>query len=240
MHRLRSIEEERDVKTLTFVPFLDRLDDLTRPLLHHLVNDATGLDDLLMASNGPVSHETLAFQAEAQAISDYIRVVHWPGWSIYEMWNEAIERGIEYDAVIILNNDVTLSADCITLLAEALQNDAVGLAAPFYQDREDKGRDEVVHGTLRTFGWWGAAFGVKTQTLKDHAVPPIDERFKWWGGDDDLAEQINKAGLEQRLITGTSFVHLGGGSQTGNTLPWIEEAKAGDKALYASKYGKAW
>lgn len=228
------------MKTLTFVPFLDRIEDLTRPILHHLTRDDVGLDDLLMASNSPVSKATLDFAAEAQAISDYIRVVHWPGWSIYEMWNEAIERGIEYDAVIILNNDVTLSPGCITKLAEALQKPGVGLAAPFYAGRPDNGADAVVHGTLRTGGWWGAAFAVKTQTLKDYAVPPIDERFKWWGGDDDLSQQLSRAGLEQRLITGTEFVHLGGGSQTGGTLAWVEEAKAADKALFGSKYGVSW
>jgi hypothetical protein len=228
------------VRTLTFVPFLNRIEDLTRPLLHHLWNDETGVDELLMASNSPVSEETLNFAAEAEQISDYIRVVHWPGWSIYEMWNEAIERGIDYDAVIILNNDVTLSEGCIPRLAETLQDPAVGLAAPFFDGRPDPGHNLTVHGTLRTGGWWGAAFAVKTRTLKDHAVPPIDERFRWWGGDDDLAEQLDRARLLQQLVTGTHFVHLGGGSQTGNTLDWVEDAKAADKEVFKQKYRKTW
>lgn len=232
------------MKTLTFIPFLDRIDDLTRPVMLHLLNDNTGLDDLLMASNGPVTKETLDFQHEAEALSDRVRVVHWQGWNFYKMWNEALDRAMDYDACILLNNDVTLSEHCITKLGSALlwEKDA-GIVAPFYDGGccpKDEGHHVRVHGTYRNCGWWGAAFAVCPQRLHDYGVPRIDERFRWWGGDDDFAEQIKLSGLAEMLITGTHFVHLGGGTQTGNTLDWVQEAQQEDKALYKHKYGAAW
>lgn len=161
-----------------------------------------------------------------------------PGKTVYEMWNAGWQHAVKKFPdqpvdVAILNDDITLLPGSLTEMSDALRHrDDVWLVsadwrhtiAEYLEDRcEFKQSAEpeftglhLVRGTYRNLGIAGWCFMLKGEKL-NNPLPPIDEQFRWWCGDDDLCRNINLAGAHTAIALGVPVDHEG--TATGALYP---------------------
>ena len=162
----------------------------------------------------------------------FIHIVRIPGQSIYKTWNMGMDRAHELGtACVILNDDIILSPGSLKVAEDILVASCwtepplmlVGLehlsTGPLSGVRE-------VTGTFRTGGFGGFAFAVNPARC-----PRVDERFRWWYGDDDLAERIKAVGGRMVVARGARVQHPKP-STSGNRHPWTAVAAAEDAVLF--------
>lgn len=152
-----------------------------------------------------------------------------PGVTIYDQWNNALARGeAEGRVVALLNDDLVLHPAALQLAEQDL------LARPEYALMGMEYRNHVgpgsgireVIGTFRTGGFGGFAFLVAPGPWRVH------EGFRWWYGDDDLANCIRISHGRRLGVSGQAHVVHPVASTTGNQFAWTSEAAAEDAALY--------
>lgn len=132
-------------------------------------------------------------------------------------------RAADAEYVFFLHDDTEVEPGAALRLAELLdQKSEAAAACPLLVDAE--GRPAPQLGSLPPDGNWtpaapsgtdpipveyprGAAFMMRVGLIK--AVRQIDERFGQFGGDADLAAQINRAGKKILLLPTAKVVHYG-------------------------------
>jgi hypothetical protein len=132
-------------------------------------------------------------------------------------------RAADADYVFFLHDDTEVAPDAIPRLAEVLDADRdVAAVCPLLVD--ESGNPAPQLGEFPPNGNWmaaqisgsepvpveyprGAAFMMRVALIK--AVRQIDERFGQFGGDADLAAQINRAGKKILLLPTVKVVHHG-------------------------------
>lgn len=170
------------------------------------------------------------------------RLIPAAGRGIYEMWTSGVivARLQHRDAVnvAILNNDLFLAPGTIGHLADALRSDP-GLWA-VYPDYDRPLAAGVkldglgyTAGTYRHGGLSGFCFMVAGERL--NWSPLIDPTFHWWGGDDDLAFEIESRGGKQARVRGLPVEHLCEGTAVHHDL---HAQKAADLAAVVAKWGR--
>lgn len=159
------------------------------------------------------------------------------GDGIYDMWGEGYQRakagGADY--VAILNNDLTLAPNTIDSLNDALSyNTDAWVAYPDY-DTATYGPigQRVTTGTYRHGGMSGFCFMLKTAPIDWE--PLVDPQFKWWGGDDDIAFEVEKRGGQQLRVVGLPITHLMEGTSRHHDLG---AQKAADLQAVIKKWGR--
>lgn len=229
------------------IPYRDRA-ELTCALLDQLVIGGC-FDQLLLYDNGS-SHETaerIAAQLDHLALDRKAHVVAAPEQNLTEMWNDGWDRALEAAGerpcdLAILNNDLAIPEQFLLHLRHALRSDdQLWAVCPDWHRRVAEGTDvtatRYVSGTMRHRGMCGWAFLVKAEARR-HGLPPIDERFEWWGGDDDLAFAIEAAGYKVGLVRGLPLDHVGGGSQTFDARHEIKPIAHADLERCIEKWGR--
>ena len=162
----------------------------------------TGLAELL----GDLSFDpvvgTICIVADGQAAFDalpdlpeHILTITVPeGVGIQHMWNRGIEAVGRESHIAFLNDDVRLSADCLSSLANSLDNDpTIGIICPNYSTVEME-EDRQVFNTCGsrydgTGGLAGFAMMLRSELAK---VYSFDEQLTWWYGDDDVLLWVTK------------------------------------------------
>lgn len=169
------------------------------------------------------------------------RYIWRPAWrGIYRQWNLGIRLGAYLDApTLILNDDIVLDPGAATRMADWLDGDYAVLGfdygRPLWMHLQHP-YIEQVFGTYRQCGVGGFAFGVNPRRCAR-----VDERFQWWGGDDDLMHATMAKGERIGLLKGAYVAHPTP-SLTANANPhllpegWAEH----DRALMEDKWGGAW
>lgn len=143
--------------------------------------------------------------------------LRWPfaqdarGLGIYAMWNRgwriARERG--YDAVAMLNDDVRILPGTVSLLAGRLASHRrIGVVYPDWPLTLAGGLPEEpdlidTTGTVADGGMTGFAFVFRA----DLPVPPFDEGFHWWYGDDAFERSVRAAGFRVCRAVGVPCEH---------------------------------
>lgn len=157
--------------------------------------------------------------------------VRWrPGATIYEEWNEALAEGERTgENVALLNDDVVLHPAALFRADLALKaHPEYGLMGLEY--REDliapPATVRNVIGTFRTGGFGGFAFLVAPTSAR------VSAGFRWWYGDDDLANCIRISHGRKLGVCMDAEVRHPIPSTTGNQFAWTSEAAAEDAALY--------
>lgn len=152
-----------------------------------------------------------------------------PGQSIYRTWNEAMDvakrRG---SPLLILNDDIELTVESIRLMLHELRmNDQWTVLGFDYLDSVHL-TIESTSVTFRQGGLGGFAFAVDPMTC-----PKVDERFKWWYGDDDLVRRCIKQSLRVGILRGCPVIHHSSWSM--NSFPHLlpEGWEHDDRELYA-------
>ena len=158
--------------------------------------------------------------------------------TIYEMWDWGFTCSRFSDHVLFLNNDVVLHENTITDLNQALEsNDDFWLAYPDYtwvgEAMRHRCNYKVTSGTFRHGGMSGFCFMLKTK--KVGWKPLVDPRFVWWGGDDDIAFEVEARGGKQIRVVGLPIEHVNEGTARHHELG---AQKAADLNAVIEKWGR--
>lgn len=166
--------------------------------------------------------------------------LHFPKWKgIYKQWNLGMAIGAYHDRpTLILNDDVILAPGAATLVADELRRGEWAVIGFDYAQVVNPPTPQVksVIGTYRHGGVGGFAFGVNP-----NLCTRVDDRFMWWGGDDDLVLGTAAAGRKVGVMYGAQVFHPEP-SRTANAYPellpegWVEN----DRNLLIEKWGGAW
>jgi GT2 family glycosyltransferase len=140
-------------------------------------------------------------------------VVNARSWKFYKMWNDgwryAAEHG--YRAVAFLNDDITLADGSLTEATNALlTHQDYGLVGLNWRRRVADGVEAhagvtPTHGSYRVYGIGGWAFVVRADLWG--VVPPIDEAYHIWYGDDELFASMEAHGYRTGLVVGAPVDH---------------------------------
>lgn len=154
---------------------------------------------------------------------------------IYDMWDLGLKYSDSSDHVLFLNNDVTLHRGTIEELNKVLKiRDDYWLSYPDYNAKTFRRPGyRVTHGTYRHGGMSGFCFMIKRNKIT--WSPLVDPQFVWWGGDDDIAFNIEKHGGKQVRVVGLPVTHLMEGTARHYSLG---KQKAADLAAVKRKWGK--
>lgn len=211
---------------------------LTRSICDQL-QEMSGWDRCWIMDNGSID-STARYLKELCGSDDRFTDVQAGGRLIYEMWNQGFgaARGTGADYVAIINNDLDLSPDLFTSANTAMLSDTkLGVVYPDY-DLEVAGCAEwsglrYTAGTYRHGGMSGFCFMLRSVAV-DWA-PLVDPRFLWWGGDDDIAFNLEARGWLQARLEGQAVDHLHEGTARHHDLG---ETKAADMARIIEKWGR--
>jgi hypothetical protein len=166
------------------------------------------------------------------------KVHHWQGEGrIYEIWNWAIQQGKKNgcSTVSILNDDIEIDGESVHRI-DMEMGCLDGLALVGWDWTDDEVAEpgiQQVFGSYRKRGIGGFAFMVKPND-----VPYIDERFNWWGGDDDLFMGTMAAGHNIGLFMGEKVRHHTSTSATAN--PQVYDRCSDDRQLLLDRWGETW
>lgn len=157
---------------------------------------------------------------------------------IYDMWSEGYKRAREEQAnfVAILNNDLLLAPNTISILRTGLiVNKKAWISYPDYNNLTFMNpiSYKITKGTYRHGGMSGFCFMLKTESIDWE--PLVDSQFKWWGGDDDIAFEVEKREGQQIRILGLPVTHLMEGTARHYDLG---EQKAMDLQAVLKKWGR--
>lgn len=158
--------------------------------------------------------------------------------SIYPAWNSAISlaKAWRADYVCALNDDIEVASypPLIDELARMMREHRLDLASPTYdQDHLPipiSSRVDLTRGTYRHGGIAGFAWMARAETC-----PLIDPGFQWWGGDDDLALNVERNGGRIGLIRSVGIRHHP--STTANGVPWTSTVLAADREHMIRTWG---
>lgn len=159
---------------------------------------------------------------------------------IYEMWDAGLRcsRWSGADNVAFLNNDLELAPNTISSMANVLdQNSSVGAVYPDYDLSVASGSVysglRYTSGTYRHGGMSGFCFMLRAAAV-DWA-PLVDPRFEWWGGDDDIAFNLEDRAWTQARLEGLPVDHLHEGTARHHDLGAVKSA---DMARIIDKWGR--
>lgn len=198
-----------------------------RPLVDQLVRE--GVEEVILTVNEPGSSLRL------ETWWPVVHRVYVPG-SIYTGWNLGLRRARRLGQTLaVLNDDVELEPGALAAAEKMMRSDpsvAVMGLDHFPPESSFTRPGEVLYcaGTYQHNGVPGWAF------LADPTkVSPVDERFEWWYGDDDLVRQAIADGHKVAVAGGARVKHQGEASAA--QRPWTHEAKIRDAARFAEKWG---
>ena len=162
----------------------------------------TGLAELLSDLSLDPAVGTICIVADGKAAFDalpvppeHIITITVPeGVGIQHMWNRGIEAVGRVSHIAFLNDDVRLSPECLSSLANSLDTDpSIGIVCPNYSTVEMT-EDRQVFNTCGsrydgTGGLAGFAMMLRSELAK---VYSFDEQLTWWYGDDDVLLWVTK------------------------------------------------
>lgn len=148
-----------------------------------------------------------------ETLGKFLNVVRSEGWPFYRMWNEAWRTAHEegYDAVALLNDDITLAPGGLTEASRIFEtDDKIGVVGLNWQRQVYDGLVlnfpvVDVKGAHRRGGIPGWAFLLRANLWGQ--MPPIDEAYHIWYGDDELFALTAKAGFRTVIATGVPVDH---------------------------------
>ena len=162
----------------------------------------TGLAELLSDLSLDPAVGTMCIVADGQAAFDalpdppdhIIKIVVPDGIGIQHMWNRGIEAVGRESHIAFLNDDVRLSADCLSSLANSLDNDpTIGIICPNYSTVEMEEDRQVFNTCGSRYDGTGGLAGFAMMLRSDLAkVYSFDENLTWWYGDDDVLLWVTK------------------------------------------------
>lgn len=169
--------------------------------------------------------------------------------SFYSLWNQLWEYAkysvgeatilYEPSNLVLLNDDIRIPKNFVERLCGALRSrDDAWLTYPDYMLAVEHDGNVPFSltptlGTYRQGGWWGCAGALRAELLND-PLPPIDENFVIWAGDDDLVHQIHLHGGKTYRVEGLALEHAA--STTFAKHPELQAPGWADLERFQQKY----
>jgi hypothetical protein len=191
--------------------------------------------DVSLYDNGHTSEEGKSLLANHTG-----EVCDATGWKFYKMWNHAWMTASlrEYDCVALLNDDIVLHEKSLEVSYNVLMSSSeIGIVGLNYHRSLDLGTDDTLGfvstpGSYKDGGIWGCAFLVKSSLWG--VVPPIDERYHLWYGDDELFTNTRRCGYDVGIAKGAPVLHYP--STTTNMHTELLARVGEDEILFKSKF----
>jgi len=223
-----------NVGTAAVIGSVGKSDSTLYPLIGTLLQDH--VPPLVLDNRGTLD------RAQLYSAFPQIRIRECPDMNIHQVWNFGMDYAAGYGAgwAAILNDDITLMRGAIPVALQLVDSHPhrddiviVGLDCD-HVPGTPKLRPAV--GSFREHGVPGFAYLIRLD-----AQLRYDERFVWWGGDDDLVWRALTASPHAAQVAEGCWVdHPAGGNTTGRHYPELAEAIALDRELLLAKWGKAW
>jgi GT2 family glycosyltransferase len=235
------MSEVQNMVTATNIVCITTIRDALRTvaLCHSYLTDPA-TNTVLIYDNG---HEknSATFLQSLESIDARIKYVDTRGLRIYGQWNLALRYAMFHapSNIIISNDDIAISDGLVSKLAKHIRSSEEFWIAYPALSNQFTGKPEitVTHGTAADGGMAGYCFMVKGECFSE-GLPYVDERFLWWGGDDDLARNVEKLGKKQIRCHDASVHHDWSSTSRSAGFEWIyQEAIPKDIELLSEKWG---
>lgn len=162
--------------------------------------------------------------------------------NLSRLWNRGLDwsktvamsrRADRWDT-LILNDDFIAGPRFVERLQNALRADHAVVASPYAFGVGGPERVDVYQetGTLRSLDTRMAGFAFM---IRGESGLRLDERFRWWYGDDDLGQQACAAG-GRVVVHGLTFEHRKPDQQTYADPRLVAQAGA-DRVEFVAKWG---
>lgn len=185
-------------------------------------------------------HKDISLIVEALVDEEKITVIPTHGMKLYAQWNWAMQiaQVFSFDTVTISNDDLEIDNNLIQKLEDALFSDEdCWITYPANKSQHNKlGFTMQTHGTKADGGMDGCCFMIKVDAMYQ-GLPPIDENFIWWGGDDDLAMNVERLNKKQFRVLNAWVDHQNEGTvSASDEFAHLHEAKKSDIAYLRLKW----
>ena len=185
-------------------------------------------------------HKDVSLIVDALVDDEKITVIPTHGMKLYAQWNWAMQiaQALSFDTVTISNDDIEIENHLIQKLEDGLfSDDDCWVTYPASKSQYSKlGFTIQTRGTKADGGMDGCCFMVKVDALYN-GLPFIDENFIWWGGDDDLAMNIERLNKKQLRVVNAWIDHQNEGTvSSGDEFAYLHKAKNDDIAYLRLKW----
>lgn len=170
---------------------------------------------------------------------DKINYVDTRGLTLHGQWNKALQYAKDnHPCTITLSNDDLEISDMMVSTVSSVINSSndYWIAYPANMSQHSNKKPLITKGTKADSGMDGCCFMIKSQALVD-GLPLIDERFVYWGGDDDIACNVEAMGKRQVRVNTVWVNHVNSATTSKPGFEWMREAVASDRILLKEKWG---
>jgi len=209
----------------------------TLELAYKYLRDSS-LSKLFIYDNGHNPEDTEKLKS-INILNPKAEYVDTRGLSLHGQWNKALKFALDNHPcnIILSNDDLDIDENIVFKLSTALNSDKkYWLAYPANKNQYNNGDIRITKGTKADGGMDGSCFMIKSEALNS-GMPFVDERFVYWGGDDDIAQNVDKLGKKQIRVNNTWSDHLNENTSSRPEFQWMQEAKENDRILLKEKWG---
>lgn len=170
---------------------------------------------------------------------DKINYVDTRGLTLHGQWNKALQYAKDNNpcTITLSNDDLRISDKMISTVSNVINsNNDYWIAYPANVFQYNNQDPLVTRGTKADGGMDGCCFMIKSQAFLE-GLPFIDERFVYWGGDDDIARSVESIGKKQVRVNTVWVDHVNSATVTKPGFEWMIEAVASDRILLKEKWG---
>ena len=161
------------------------------------------------------------------------------GLSLHGQWNKALQFALDNHPcnIVLSNDDLDIDEGLVSKLSSALDsNDEYWIAYPANKLQYNNSGIKITRGTKADGGMDGSCFMIKSEAFKS-GMSFVDERFVYWGGDDDIARNVEMMEKQQIRVTNTWSDHMNENTSSRPEFKWMQEAKENDRILLREKWG---
>jgi GT2 family glycosyltransferase len=198
-----------------------------------------GVDEVFIYDNGH-AEENIEILKSIEEIDSRAYYIDTRGLSLHGQWNKALRYAAENTPsnIVLSNDDIEISDFLVTKLSDHIRsNNNIWITYPANKNQFTGASDiSITKGTKADGGMDGCCFMVKADAFHE-GLPFIDERFIYWGGDDDLVKNVESLQKLQARVNEVYVVHEESSTSTSPGFEWMQEAVANDRILMKEKWG---
>jgi GT2 family glycosyltransferase len=205
-------------------------------VLKYLLDE--NIKEVFIYDNGHKEEDSRALLSFANE-TDRVCYYDTRGLSLHGQWNKALRFALDNHPcnIVLSNDDLNIDEGLVSKLCSALNSsDEYWIAYPANKLQYNNSGIQVTRGTKADNGMDGSCFMIKSKALKD-GMPLVDERFVYWGGDDDIARNVEAIGKKQIRVSNTWSDHMNENTSSRPEFKWMQEAKENDRILLREKWG---
>jgi hypothetical protein len=155
------------------------------------------------------------------------------GLTLAQQWNKSILDSYAENALLIISNDdINIFGNVGKELADVIvSSEDIAIT---YPAAKISNMDPVeTKGTYGDGGMRGDCFMIKPNLFKEMLV---DERFTYWGLDDDVAQNATKSGYKQFRVSSCAMESDMQGTSSTEGFEWMLDSRSEDIDLLKNKW----